>query len=209
MSGTLVYDEAYREVALLDDGSKVRLRLIRPDDKRLMLDAWERLSPESRYRRFFSAKTSLSNAELQYLTEVDNINHVAIGATRKRHGKIEALGVARFIRLADRPRVADAAITVVDDVHRKGLGRILLTRLVAAALERGIDRFSCDVLANNEGMRGLVKSLAPDAVERPDGPMVTVEMPLPDVERPQEAILRTSLLYRLLALIGRGWTGAA
>ncbi len=203
MSPGLVYDDAYAEKAVLSDGTAVRLRLVRPDDKELMLAAWDRLSPESRYRRFLTAKTSLSEAELRYLTELDQVNHVAIGATRTRKGKQEALGVARFVRLGDRPSVADAAVTVVDDAQRKGLGRILLSRLVAAARERGIDRFSCDVLATNDGMRGLVKSLAPDAVEVADGPMVRVEMELPDSVPPPDALDRKSLIYRLLALMGR------
>ena len=200
----LVFDPRYREKVVLEDGTKVRLRLVRPDDKDLFLAGWERLSPESRYRRFFSAKANLTDAELRYLTETDNVDHLAIGATTRKDGDEEALGVARFIRLTGRPTVADAAVTVVDDAQGKGLGRLLLTRIIAAARERGIDRFSCDILATNDGMRGLIKSIAPDAVERPDGPFVTVEMPLPPAEEVAPEAMRGNLLYRLLALIGRG-----
>lgn len=204
MSRGLVYDESYTERAVLTDGSAVQLRLIRPEDKALMLAAWERLSPESRYRRFLTAKTSLTEAELRYLTEVDNMNHLAIGATRRRKGKREAMGVARFVRIEGRPGVADAAVTVVDDAHRKGLGRLLFSRLIAAARERGIERFTADILATNDGMRGLIRSLVPDAVERSEGPMVTVEMPLPEMAEP-DAVDRGSLAYRLFALIARAW----
>jgi ribosomal protein S18 acetylase RimI-like enzyme len=197
------FDESYIERCVLDDGSEVELRLVRPEDKPLMLAAWERLSPESRYRRFFSAKTALTSEELRYLTEMDNVHHLAIGATCRRRGETVALGVARFIRLADRPDMADAAITVVDDAQRLGLGRLLLSRLVAAARERGIERFSCDVLATNEAMRRLLRSLAP-VVERSEGPMVTIELPLADVIPVPGRVNKKSLVYRLLALIGRG-----
>jgi GNAT superfamily N-acetyltransferase len=203
VTAQLEYDERYREKVVLEDGTRATLRLIRPDDKALMLAAWERLSPESRYRRFFAAKANLTDAELRYLTEVDNVSHVAIGATRRRRGKIEALGVARFIRLTDRPLVADAAVTVVDDAQGLGLGRMLLSRLIAAARERGIEVFSCDVLADNDGMRNLIRSLVPDAVERSEGPIVTVEMPLDEAAAPESGEPR-NLLYRLLALIGPG-----
>lgn len=202
MTAALKYDEDYAEKVVLEDGTRAQLRLVRPDDKQLMLAAWERLSPESRYRRFFAAKASLSDAELRYLTEVDNVDHVAIGATRRRRGKVEALGIARFIRLADRPLVADAAVTIVDDAQGKGLGKILLSRLIAAGRERGIERFSCDVLADNDGMRGLIRSLVPDAVERSEGPIVTVEMELDDAAAPEVDEPR-GVLYHLLALMDR------
>jgi GNAT superfamily N-acetyltransferase len=204
VSTALVYDENYAEDVILDDGTKVRLRLIRPDDKDLMLRAWERLSPESRYRRFFAAKTGLTDAELRYLTEVNHVDHVAIGATHGRRSKLEALGIGRCIRFADRPTVADIAITVVDDAQGKGLGRILLARLIAAARERGIERFRCDVLAENEGMRNLIRSMVPETIEHSEGPIVTVEMPLAEAAAAPDADERKSLLYRLLALIGRG-----
>ncbi|HTE53454.1 MAG TPA: hypothetical protein VK698_21515, partial [Kofleriaceae bacterium] len=104
---SLSFDQAYAEDRVLEDGTVVHLRLIQPDDKALMLDAWERLSPESRYRRFFSAKTALTPDELRYLTELDHVSHLAIGASCERDGRTVALGVARFIRLVDRPEVAD------------------------------------------------------------------------------------------------------
>jgi len=107
------------------------------------------------------------------------VNHLAIGAIRTQAGRPEGLGVARFVRLEGRPAVADVAITVLDHVQRKGLGRLLLTRLMAAARERGIQRFESDVLATNAAMRRLVRSLVPGTIERADGRTVRMEMPLP------------------------------
>ncbi|HYU15602.1 MAG TPA: hypothetical protein VEL05_06015, partial [Candidatus Acidoferrum sp.] len=60
----LVFDAAYGERAVLKDGSRVSLRLIHPRDKALMLEAWERLSPESRYQRFHAVKKGLTEEEL-------------------------------------------------------------------------------------------------------------------------------------------------
>lgn len=200
----LVFDRDWSEDVVLEDGTLAHLRLIRPEDKRLMLEAWERLSPESRYRRFFSAKASLSPAELRYLTELDNVHHLAIGASSMRDGVEVAIGVARFIRLAARPEAADAAVTVVDDAQRRGLGRVLLTRLVAAARERGVECFVCDVLADNDAMRGLLHSLAPGAIERPDGRTVTIELPLGEARAEPDAAGARSPIFKLFALVGRG-----
>ncbi|MBI2373911.1 MAG: GNAT family N-acetyltransferase [Deltaproteobacteria bacterium] len=159
-----VIDGSWEEHAELRDGTQVRLRLIRPDDKQLLADGLARMSPESRYYRFFSAKDHLTSAELRYLTELDGENHVAIGAARTGpSGEDVGMGVARFIRFRDRPEVAEAAVTVIDEAQGLGLGKILLSRLLVAASERGVKRFQCDFLAHNKGMRALVEALADQA----------------------------------------------
>ncbi len=73
----LFFDARYRERARLDDGSEIVLRLIRPTDKELLRRAFNTLSDESRYRRFFTQKRELSEAELTYLTELDGHDHFA------------------------------------------------------------------------------------------------------------------------------------
>src|SRR5436189_102460 len=113
--------------------------MIRPEDKPLLRRGLAKLSVESRLRRFFAARNDFTPAELVYLTEVDGKDHVAIGALRADDG--EGVGVARFVRHAPAGEVAEPAIAVVDDMQGKGLGRLLLARLVAAARERGVTRF--------------------------------------------------------------------
>jgi hypothetical protein len=44
----------YFEVHHLSDGTEVRLRLLRASDRGKIAAGFRRLSPESRYRRFFS-----------------------------------------------------------------------------------------------------------------------------------------------------------
>jgi GNAT superfamily N-acetyltransferase len=199
------FDERYVETARLSDGMVVQLRLVRPEDRTLILAAWERLSPESRYRRFLSSKTRLTDAELKYFTEVDGINHFAMGAVRTKETGEEGLGIARFIRLHERPNVAEPAIAVADDTQGKGLGRLLLSRLVAAARERGVQRFACDVLAENTAMRGLLARISPAVVEHKDGEIVSVELPLDDVSLQAPALIdRNGLLYRALVLAAEG-----
>jgi RimJ/RimL family protein N-acetyltransferase len=190
-------DDDYRETVDLSDGTKVRLRPVRPDDKQLMLEAWERLSPDSRYRRFFSAKTQLTPADLRYLTELDGQNHFAIGAAllgdspsktpsngpskAPSESREHAVGVARFIRLADRPDTAEAAVVVTDEMQGRGLGGILLDRLVKAARQRHIHHFTCDVLAHNDPMIKILESLGPTTLCHPndlDDQVVRVDLSL-------------------------------
>jgi GNAT superfamily N-acetyltransferase len=197
------FDESYREDATLLDGSLVQLRLVRPSDKALLLEGFERLSPESRYRRFFTPKVRISEEELHYLTEVDGRKHFALGAVRLTPDGERGVGIARFIACEDDPEVAEAAIAVVDEEQGKGLGRILLERLSDAARERGVIQFRCDVLAENDRMRSLLHEVSPGRIEKLEGEVVTVELALP-VEQPEPGGFRDSALYKFLAHAARG-----
>lgn len=203
----------YAEHAELRDGTPVVLRLLRPADKELLRAGFERLSPESRYARFFTPKPSLSDDELRYLTEVDQEDHVAIGAAGERDGAEIGLGVARFIRFADRPETAEAAIAVADEAQRKGLGRLLLMRLVAAARERGIEQFRFEVLASNTGMATLIAEIAPDRSVETAGGALSIEVALPEIEPTQPPLSAPvgSAIYRLFRAAAANaieWSGA-
>ena len=54
--------------------------LLEPYDKQALARGFERLSSESRYRRFLSAKKSLTADELRFFTELDGVNHAAVAA---------------------------------------------------------------------------------------------------------------------------------
>jgi GNAT superfamily N-acetyltransferase len=157
----------YVERALLRDGSAVRLRLVAPEDKALLRREFERWSPESRYARFLAPKQQLTDEELDYLCDLDQETHFAIAAVAEAgdgRGEPAGMGIARFIRLPTRalePVTAEAAIAVADTCHRKGLGRLLLMRLCAAAVEREIERFRCEVLVENVSMQALITAIAP------------------------------------------------
>lgn len=152
----------YRERLALADGTDVEVRMVRPEDAALLREGFARLSPRSRFQRFLSARSRLTEEELRYLTSTDGERHVAIGAvTWDGEGREVGLGVARFIRLAHAPEIAEVAITVVDDAQGKGLGRVLLDRLLEAARERGVEGVEFRVLAGNQPMYRLVQALAP------------------------------------------------
>ena len=201
------FDDAYEESIRLSDGERVHLRLMQPGDKAMLVEAFERLSPDSRYARFMAPKTRITDAELRYLTEVDGIDHFAIGAI-KRHlvSKDEGVGSARFVRLPDRPDVAEPAVTVVDSYQGKGLGSMLLQRLIEAALERGVRWFSVELLAENTASRKMIEALAPEAKFRPSGDGAVVAMlPLPEPEETPTApgFLEGTPFQKLLAQIAR------
>ena len=195
------FDDQYREDVTLLDGTRARLRLVRPDDKQLLARSFAELSPAGRFLRFFSHKESLTAAELAYFTEMDQISHFAVGAVSldESGDEDEGLGVARFAAMPGQPEIAEAAVAVADRMQKKGLGRLLFERLVDAALERGVARFRCEVLSANEGMRGLLERIAPGAQTEREGDVVMLEWPLdPD---PKD---RSNPLYRLLTMAAEG-----
>lgn len=153
--------EDWRVHRTLPDGTPIAIRPLVPSDKDALREAFAHLSVETRYMRFFGAVSEPSEKVLSYLTTVDQIDHVAIVATVESHDlKSErGVGVARFVRVAGEPHVAEAAVTVVDDMQRKGLGTALLVELTRAALARGVRVFRGEVLASNGAMMQILESV--------------------------------------------------
>ncbi len=146
------------ETVSLHDGSVVEVRQVQPDDKAALAAGFERLSPESRYRRFFSPLKRLNESDLRYLTEVDHSDHEALIAMSTGG---EPVGVARYVR-GERPEEAEVAVTIVDDWQGRGAATALLERLVERARANGIERFLAVVLEENADAIELFRALAAD-----------------------------------------------
>lgn len=180
--------------AELRDGTPVRVRPIAPKDRDRLAEGWKHLSAQSRYLRFLQSKPTLSEKDLTYLTEIDYDNHFAWAAEALDAPERPGLGIARYIRATDDPTVAEAALAVVDDRQRLGLGRILLQALSDAAHANGIERFRAYVSMNNQqvldslGAIGATRSAA-------EGGMVMLELPVPT------ASFEESPLYQALRAV--------
>lgn len=174
----------YEEAARLRDGSIVRLRLVRPDDRELLRRGFEEWSAPSRFARFLAPKQALSEEELTYLCDLDQETHFGIGALVDVDGTPTGAGIARFIRLPyqlGEPVTAEAAIAVADAMQGKGLGKLLLLRLLAAAAERGVEQFRCELLADNKSMQALIAAIAPQHTSAAHGGTLTIDFPVGDV----------------------------
>jgi GNAT superfamily N-acetyltransferase len=126
-------------------GEEVRIRRLTPADAPLLDRILDGMSPMSRYRRFHSPKPRLTSAERAYLAGADGRDHLALVAL-DAHGA--PLGVARAVRLAEDPRAAELAVSVIDAFHRRGLGMELVNRLADDAAAVGIDRLVAVVLTD-------------------------------------------------------------
>jgi GNAT superfamily N-acetyltransferase len=161
---------------VLRDGSRIRVRQGRASDRGLLIRGFERLSPESRYRRFLAATPELTADMVDYLTEIDHHDHEAIAAFDERTG--EGVGVARYVRRTDRPETAEVAVTVVDDWQRRGVATVLLEVLAGRARAEGITSFTAVLLSSNQEMIDLIESLGPAQIVRREMGTTEVEVPL-------------------------------
>lgn len=175
------YSKLYREHDVLDDGVDIEFRAIQPSDKGQLSAAFDRLSEQSRYRRFNTAKRSLSPDELRFLTEYDGVDHFAIVAVvaDSDTGASRGVGVARLVRSDSDPSAAELAIVVADDWQRRGIGRRLLERIVAAASERGMQRIVAVTQADNEQIRGLFSQYADQLDLSVKNGETTISVPIP------------------------------
>ena len=153
----------------LSDGRVIVIRPIRADDVQRLRAAHGRLSPLTRYRRFMTAKPSLSDADAFYLANIDGWDHYALVATFAGHDGDEdapIIAVARFVRTREDPATAEFAIVVGDDWQAEGIGRELMGRLVDAAVTRGVTRFEATMLADNVAIQRLSERFAAGPLRR-------------------------------------------
>ncbi len=174
---TRVVTERARRLRL-DDGATILIRLLVAGDRDELAREYDRLSAFSRRRRFFSPPKRLSDSLLDYLTNLDYHDRFALIAYATDEPTPRGVGVARWVRDATSPTQADAAVTVVDEWQHRGVGTRLLAALIDEAAAAGIETFTADVLWENEGALGPLRSLG--ARVRPqEAGVARVEFDLP------------------------------
>jgi L-amino acid N-acyltransferase YncA len=136
---------------------RYRIRPLRADDLPLLGECFSRLSTTSRRHRFLGTKRALSDMELEYFSNADQRDHIALTALELDEGGAEhaLLGAARCFRLAPGGTDAELSIAVADTAQGIGLGGQLLARLIGTARVQGIHRFVFEVMESNTAMRAL------------------------------------------------------
>jgi RimJ/RimL family protein N-acetyltransferase len=165
----------------LKDGTEVNVRAIRADDGPRILDAFKMLDRESIYRRFFSPKKELSDAELTQLTEVDFGKVSALVVTTQRDGVETLLGGGRYaVEAGDRPQSAELAFLTGGAYRGQGIASLLLQHLTLLARETSLSRFEADVLGENQSMLNVFRRSGLPMTQRREGNVVHVTLSLAD-----------------------------
>jgi GNAT superfamily N-acetyltransferase len=194
---TQEFVESHTTIVTLRDGTRMLVRPILPDDKEILVEGFAHLSPQSRFRRFLGYMDKLRAPLLRYLTEIDYVDHFAwVGVDADKHAGI---GVARYVRMRDDPKAAEAAIVVVDEYQHRGAGTILLQLLGASALANGITHFVGEALAENQPIRELLLGIGARVYDAEAGE-VAFEVDLPASAED----MKGTALYRALRAAAEG-----
>jgi acetyltransferase len=165
------------------DGTRLRVRPIRPEDAAAEVAFVAGLSDESRYLRFMHHLHELTPQMLARFTQVDYDRELALVALGGKPGAGKIVGVARYVANPDRES-AEFAIVVADAWQGKGLGRALMENLIASAKRRGFSRLVGSILGINTSMQKLARTLGFRVRTDPGDPeQLIVELDLPGPRR--------------------------
>ena len=151
----------------------VTIRSLEPGDRDALRAMFDRLSPDSRYRRFLSPAASFDVA-LRNVFDLDYVQRDAIVASLD--GEIIGLGECHAFRRS--PGDVEVAVTVDDAFHRRGLGRELLDLVMVRAAHHGASNVHASVLAENRPMLEMLYKIAPHAHKELDRGVVDFVFPL-------------------------------
>jgi acetyltransferase len=159
-------------------GEPLLLRPIRPEDGPQHLAFFDALDPEDVRYRIFTRMREMQPSQLSRLTQIDYDREMAFIAARKRpDGSFETLGVVRAIADPNNT-TAEFAIIVRSDMKGKGLGRLLMKKLVDYCRAHGIKEIVGETLNYNRGLLTLVRKFGFTTGYSPDGDTTLLKLDL-------------------------------
>lgn len=157
---------------ILRDGRTAHIRPIHDDDEALLVEFYARVSDESKYYRFFSPMPKLSERDVRRFTHVDHRDRVALVMILQ--GRMIAVG--RYDVVA--AREAEVAFLVEDQHQGRGIGQLMLEHLAQAARERGVERFTAEVLPDNHKMIQVFREAGFRVASGYSDGVITLEFPI-------------------------------
>jgi GNAT superfamily N-acetyltransferase len=146
-------------LARLSNGQSVLLRMFTPADREAVVEAFRRLSTESRYHRFWDTQKEIPDSVLNRFLNPKPGLHETWAAQHPDAPDEPGYGGASFWRNEDEPWRAEISLTVADEAHHTGVGTVLMAVLWIRAKRSGITEFFGHVLPDNYAMLDWVRSL--------------------------------------------------
>ena len=164
--------------ALLTDGTTIEIRPTRPDDFDAVRDMHAKMSPENLYLRFFGMSRSAAEGEARRVCREPAPDHGALLAVLEG----QVVGCGSYEVAGDGSRSAEVAMAVADDLHRRGVGTLLLEHLVSLARSRGVRAFVAETLSENALMMQVFADAGLGAHRALVDGVYEVSFPLPVIE---------------------------
>jgi len=152
------YPEEYETHMTTEEGLRMFVRAVKPEDLPLFLEFLDAVSPTSLYHRFLGTIREVTPAMLARFTQIDYDREIALVALKDDSGDEQMLGVARIKGDPD-GRTGQAAVLVGDPWHGMGIGSSLLRRCLTIAEARGFQTVGGAALKENRSMLALAKKL--------------------------------------------------
>lgn len=166
------YPKRLEHQVTLKDGRGFLIRPIRPEDEPLIHDMVAKTAMEDLRLRFFAPMKRLSHLMAARLTQIDYDREMALIAQAPADDGSGADAIYGTVRIAADPdnERAEYAVLLRSDMKGKGLGYLLMKKILDYARERGIKEVFGEVLRENTSMLGLCRELGFTRHESPDDP---------------------------------------
>lgn len=166
-------------------GDTIYVRPLTNEDAPLLVDVFNHMSSESRYKRF---NQTLDNVvpnrvwkEAMYIAQSDPLqSRGLIAFARDRSSRLIPIGAARYNETA--PGEAEVAISIRDDYQSQGIGTRLMRLLAYKAQEHGYKRLVAAIRNDNPGIWKVFNRLPFQVIRVPDGAFSEIAIML-DAER--------------------------
>ena len=150
------YPSRYEAWVTLRDETKVFLRPVKTTDGPLLLELFKKLSPSSVTLRFLSPMHNLPENLVYQFTHVDYKKDFGLIALIDIGNSSTIIGVGRYAYYPETEK-PELAVVVRDDWQTKGLGSILLIRVINIGRENGFSHFGATIAPENQTIMNIFK----------------------------------------------------
>lgn len=173
--------DAFEQRLQLRDGTPVRVRAARPEDRQRIVDFFEHLEAQTIYTRFFGPRKQLTDKELGTIDQNDFVARTILLATVGDAPDETVIAAGSYVvdpPSGSPPRSAEMAFTVEEDFQGQGLAGHLLRALIGIAREHGLERLTAEVLSHNAPMLAVFRRAGLPMHSRSAGGVVQLSLDL-------------------------------
>jgi len=138
---------------VLRDGTKVIIRPIKPEDEPLLLELFNSLSERSALLRFQQLNRKITKADLIRFCHIDYDQEMTLVALTKENQSFKIIGAAHLMKSYE--DVAELSIEILDQFQGKGLGTLLIQKLLEFAKMYGYKKIWMEIRKDNLPMLKL------------------------------------------------------